>query len=94
MNCTTCNDTGSIPASGAALATGNDDNGADACPDCTTTPWRPCFAPLEKYLSRHPHHRDLPWEYMGHDISGFAHYRERERNYRVVLCDGGWCHAQ
>ena len=90
--CNTCNNTGSIPASGTTLATGADDNGQEACPDCSDPTWRPCFAPLGKYLKRHPHHNELPWEYMGHDTHGFAHYRERDRNYRLVLCPNGWNH--
>lgn len=48
--------------------------------------WRPDFAPLEKYLARHSEHlRLLPWEYMGHDVAGDVHYRERERGNRVVV---------
>jgi hypothetical protein len=55
---------------------------------------RKCFAPLEKYIERiAPEWRDtvrrLPWEYMGHDDKGNAHYREREEGNRLCLNPNG-----
>lgn len=87
--CNTCNNTGSIPASGTTLATGADDNGHEACPDCSDPTWRPCFAPLEKHLRRYPYHRSLPWEYMGHDGDNMATYRERETGWVIRLSPAG-----
>lgn len=43
------------------------------------------FGPLRAYLTRNPEHEPLPWEYMGHDEKGNAHYREREANNRLCL---------
>lgn len=51
---------------------------------------RKCFAPLEKYIDRHdPTLRNLPWEYMGHDDNGNAHYRERQDGNRLCLNPNG-----
>lgn len=44
------------------------------------------FGPLKKYLADHPEHTNYPWEYMGHDEDGEAHYRARP-NVRLVLAD-------
>lgn len=83
-NCPNCNGSGSVPASATTLVMGADDDGYEEC-DCASAPWNPDFGPLEKYLSRNPHQTGLPWEYVGHDEKGNAHYREREANNRLCL---------
>ena len=47
------------------------------------------FAPLRAYLDRYPEQEPLPWEYMGHDEFGNAHYREREDGNRLCLNPNG-----
>lgn len=47
------------------------------------------FAPLRAYLARNPHQHQLPWEYMGHDARGSAHYRERQHGNRLCLAPSG-----
>lgn len=93
MTCTTCNDAGHVPASAAAIVDGTDHDGTEPCPDCN--PWRPDFGPLTNYLARcvaagtADAVAALPWEYMGHDAHGLAHYRERSLDTRLALAADG-----
>jgi len=51
------------------------------------------FGPLKAYLERKPEEADMPWEYMGHDEDGAAHYRARETDTigprRICLTESG-----
>lgn len=57
-----------------------------------TTEWREgsaAFSALDAYLARNPEQRGFPWEYMGHDARGSAHYRERQHGNRLCLAPSG-----
>jgi hypothetical protein len=47
------------------------------------------FTPLRRYCRRNGAGEALPWEYMGHDDNGNAHYRERENGNRLCLNPNG-----
>jgi hypothetical protein len=54
--------------------------------------WRPGadrWDALTAWLCRNPASRSLPWEYMGHDEKGAAHYRERQHGNRLTLTPSG-----
>jgi hypothetical protein len=44
---------------------------------------------LTAWKDRNPASRHLPWEYVGHDDNGAAHYRERQHGNSLALSPSG-----